>query len=411
MNQEELGLLQTISTNTIAYRLKDWINNFKENVPRVQGGYGVASLLNTLKNVPCIIVGSGPTLDLNIKQLRGLQNRACIITSDSAFRALLDNDIHAHLILTTDSKGKVKEFFSGVDTSKYNFILDTFCHPDTADFIQGRKYWYNTLPVEGCEFTQILNQWTGFIGSLGTGGCVATTIWSLVVQILGCDPDILVGLPEAYYDISKQYADCVTRANHKGIDQYDAPPISMKDIYDRDCFTQPGFRSFSIWFQDAFRHIPGIHINCSEGGIIQKNCLIMNLKDVAERYLINEYPIEEMLFVKEKQIDHILQIAKKEQYSKHRPMLTVLLDGPSLQNLSLRMGLTEQETQDTINELRDNGFDIEETSSDAVNPFGEPMQIVAFTLKGIQVDEIPEGTDIPIIVEDEMNEESGSNMR
>lgn len=390
MLQDELGLLNTISKNTIAYRLKDWMTNFMANQKHIKGGYGVASLMNTLQGVPCIIVGSGPTLDHNIPFLKTVQNRACIISCDSTAKALITNGIRPNIILSTDSKGKCKEFFEGIDTSQYNFVMDSFCHPDTIEFIKGRKYFYNTLPVEGCDFTQTLNQWTGYIGNLGTGGCVATTIWSMAIQLLGCDPDILVGLPQAFYDKHQQYSKTVLDTSHKGIDQYESQPLEVKDVWGKDCYTQPGFQSFAFWFQDAALYVPGIHINCSDG-IISKNWLNMSLEQVITKYLNITLPdgqplsfdIEGMLFAKENSITEMLTQTGNEQYLDLKPMLTILLDGPSVPNLALRMGWEDQAVVDKINELRDNGFDIEENKNTVSDAIGQPIETIAFTLKGI----------------------------
>lgn len=388
MDADREGLLNTISKNTINFRLKDWITNFavgtnpNGNAQRCQGGYGVASLIDSLKYVPCIIVGSGPSLDGDIRKLKGLEDRCCIITSDSTFKALINNGIHPHLCLSTDSKGKCREFFEGIDVSKYNFILDTFCHPDTADMLSaGRIYWYSTLPVEYCEFTSALNQWTGFIGNLGTGGCVATTIWSLAVQLLGCDPCLLVGLPQSYPDKNHQYARCVEEASGKGIDQYTVDSsISVKDIYGRDTWTQPGFQSFAYWFQDAFAHVPAIHINCS-GGLMKEHCLTMNLETAIERYLNHPFEIETMLFHKELSIEKTIQDTGKEHLRKYKPLLTILIDGPSVPNLSLRTGKTEEEIVSIIDELKQEEFVINELNTKAVNPEnGQEIEIQAYQL-------------------------------
>jgi hypothetical protein len=383
-------LLEQVSQNTIDYRHKQWVDNFIDNITnRVKGGYGVISLLDTLKFMPCIIVGSGPTLDYNIHLLKDLQDKACIISCDSAAKALLDYGVHPHLILSTDSKGAVAEFFKGMDLHEFTFILDTFAHPDTAQLLidEGAKiYWYNTLPVKSCSFSEVLNQWTGYLGNLGTGGCVATTIWSLAVLHLGCDPTILVGLAEAYYDKAHQYASCVEKHNHQHIDMYASEPMSVKDIYNRDCWTQPGFDSFRAWFEDAFLWVPGIFINCSEGGILRRNILNMRLQDVADRYLTIERPITEMLFQKEYAIDDLLAKKNDKSIETLKPMLMTLLDGPSANNLSLRMGWDIDKVMDTITMLRNTGWSITEQSS-IVEGIGGAEEVISFTLGGVHIEQ------------------------
>jgi hypothetical protein len=382
------NLLNKISDNTINYRIRDWVDNFKGNLEAVQGGYGVMSMMNVLDRVPAIIVGSGPTLDWNIDELREAQDRACIIASDSSLKALLAHGVTPHLVLCTDSKKSVSGFFSDLDTTNLNFIMDTFVHPSVASAIEGRLYWYNTMPVEKCAFTRALNQWTGATGNLGTGGCVTTTAWWFANSVLGCDPTILVGMPEAFYDPRKMYAQCVNETVKT--EPYNAQAIKVKDIFGNDCYTFMPLQSFAFWFEDAFLNIQRIHINCSEGGILQRNVLNMPLIACIERYLQPVYDIESMLFCKEIQVDEMLAQCGNEELRVHRPMMVTLLDGPSLPNLSLRMGKEEQEVHADIDELRNAGFIIEEHRNQGTDPGGQVIENTVFTLKSYGVEAVEE---------------------
>jgi hypothetical protein len=377
MNQEREQLLNNISRNTIAFRIKAWVDNFLANQSRIAGGYGIASMTGALLNVPCIIVGSGPTLDRNIKQLHGLENRACIISCDSATKALLEHGVTPHIVLITDSKKRVGNFFDGVDTSKLNFVVDTFVHPDTVDMLEGRVYWYNTLPVEACAFTGALNEWTGFIGSLGTGGCVATSIWFFAAAVLGCDPDILVGLPEAFYDPAEMYAQAVTRTVKT--EPYDTKPVESVDIFGKLVYTYPALQSFAFWFQEQFLNMPRIHINCSEGGILKENILNMPLAVCADRYLTTEYDIEALLFAKESAADVVIKNTSMD-ISQHRALLTALLDGPSVPNLARKMGMEPMALVEAVSQLRNEGLNIQEGINDVPQPDGTVERVTTFIL-------------------------------
>ncbi len=383
MEQNKQDLLETISANTISFRVKSWIDNFMTNLPVVHGRYGIASLLDTLQGVPVIIVGAGPTLDRNIKQMRGLEKKACIISCDSTLKALIENGIIPHIVLTTDSKARVKDFIEGVDISEMCFVVDTFTHPDTANLLTeeaGRVYWYNTLPVNNCPFTGALNSWTGFIGNLGTGGCVATSAWWFATQMLGASPDILVGLPEAFYDPAEMYASAVTKTIET--EPYTTKPVRDIDIFGEPCWTFPALQSFAFWFQDIFMQLPGIHVNCSEGGILKENILNMPLQKAIELFMQDDHNINELLFVKEATADMVIAGVTKVDLSAHRPLITILLDGPSLPNLALRMGVEEAALHNTINQIRESGLDIDEGFNILENAEGGHEQVTTFRLKG-----------------------------
>jgi len=395
MNADNEQMMQMISRNTVRARIMDWIDNFKANLPRVHGGYGIASMLACFGGkVPCIIVGSGPTLDWNIKDLKDVGNRACILCCDSATKALLKEGIRPHIVVTTDSKGRVADFIDGCDG--LNFVVDTFVHPRTIEAIEknenSRVYFYNTMDVEMCPFTSHLNDKTGFIGNLGTGGCVATTAWFLAVAFLTAEPDILVGLPESFYDPGRMYATVVE--NTVSTEPYQTIPDMVEDIHGRTCYTYPALLSFAHWFHDSFKRIPTVHINASEGGILKDHILNMPLRHVVDKYLTKEYDIEGMLFAKEIQAQGIIDRVLASQpagvdlpfdIQAEKPLMTILLDGPSLMNLALRMGSEVNEVKNRVERLRGLGLNIDEGVTQQGTEDGV-VNVPTFQLIGLQGD-------------------------
>ena len=382
MFEDREALLEQISRNTVKYRIKEWVDNFMTNVKSIQGGYGVCSLKDGFQFKPCIVVGAGPTLDWNIQHLVGLQDKACIIACDSALHALLDVGVIPHIVLVTDSKQKVLRFLKEIDISQISFIADTFTHPNVIEVLQKAKrlYWYSTYEVEMEPFTGALNEWTGYIGHIGTGGCVATTIWSFAYEVLGCDPIILVGLPEGFYDPGQQYATSILK--HQTMESYESETFEERDMYGRVVYTKAAFRSFAYWFQDAFLKSGIININCSEGGIIRENCCIMPLQHCATRYLTTVYDVDNLVFAKEARVDDMLKVLPGEAKSL-RAMMTILLDGPSVPNLELRTGWGYQEIFPKVQWLIDSGCRVRKSPYTYTDKHGETIQTSQLQLEGI----------------------------
>jgi hypothetical protein len=290
-----------INNVTVNSRIKGWIDNFKANLPEIGAGYAIASLIGKMKDVPVIVVGSGPTLDRNIHDLRGLEDKALIISAGSNTAALQKAGVNPHLVLMADSLVGNQHCLDGVDLSRCNYVLDSFVHPETVERLMDAKriYWYNGPHLPTCPFTGALSQWTGGLGIVVSGGCGATAQWQLG-RLLGCTPDVLVGLPEAYYDPEQQYAKVVTDTH--GVVTY-AESEPAEDHKGVRCYTNNAYKSFAAWFEHAFMNIPGQHINSSEGGIIKEGCLIMPLAECAEKVLTKTYDIEPMLFADELWVD------------------------------------------------------------------------------------------------------------
>lgn len=391
MLKEREALLQTISGNTLRYRIRQWIDNFQANLPHIHGGRGVAGLSNMLKGFPAVIVGSGPTLDRNIKDIALLNRKALIIACDSAVKALENFGVTADIIMVTDSKKRIADFLRGIDITKYSFVCDTFIHPETTELLQNAKrlYWYSTLPIESCPFTGALNDWTGFVGNLGTGGCVATTAWWMASRLMQADPCVLVGLPQAFYDPVQMYSSEVSKT--VDTEPYESHLTEAFDIFGKPCYTYPALQSFAWWFQDAFLQIPGIHINASEGGILQENCLNMPLVAAIQQYLTLDFDPQEVLFAKEGIVEAMFERGGERisHLKEHSPLLEIIIDSPSLTNLGLRMGRIEEtfgEVVEIVEELRKSGFVIEESESQTLNPDGSPGLVArVFSLRGLEL--------------------------
>lgn len=381
--EEHDRLAKEINNNTIEQRIGGWIDNLKANQKYINGGYGVVSLVNSLANVPVIVIGSGPTLDFNIEDLRGLEDRAMLICAGSALAALQDAGVYPNLVLMSDSFANNLRSLNSVHIPKYNFILDSFVHPTIVEALQEAKriYWYHTPPIVGCPFTFALRSWTGHIGEIASGGCGATAAWSVAVSVCGGSPDILVGLPEAYYDPQKHYSSRVMATHDVYI--YKSAVEITADAFGVRCYTNKAYKSFAMWFHDAFSRIPGIHINCSEGGIVKAGCLLMSLKECKERVLKEKYDIEGLLFAKEHTVERYLQDIEPELSPEVKSFLVMLLDSPSIPNVSLRMGWTHPEVAQTVINLREMGLSISERPIMWTPPEEEvSQQTLVYTLEG-----------------------------
>jgi hypothetical protein len=359
-----------INEVTVKSRIKGWVDNFKANLPEIAGGYAISSLIGKMKDVPVVVVGSGPTLDRNIHHLRGLEDKALIICGGSNVLGLQKAGINPHLVLMSDSLEVAKQHVDGVDLSKVNYVLDTFIHPIVLGRLMDAKriYWYNSPHLPICPFTGALSQWTGGLGIVVSGGCGATAQWQLS-RLLGCNPDILVGLPEAYYDPGQQYAKAVTD-NHS-VYTYAESEVT-EDNKGIRCYTNNAYKSFAAWFEHAFMNIPGQHINCSEGGIIKQGCLIMPLAECAERVLTKTYDIESMLFADELLVDKWYGDLKAELpedvWWTYRSFLTMMMPNDvygdeghtNLPEICRRMNWTPQKVAQTVLDLRALGVIIQE---------------------------------------------------
>ncbi len=362
-SKAEREATERINKTTVDGRILEWTQNFQANQEALAGAYGVVSLINTLPNVPFILVGSGPTLDRNMHELVGLEDKAFIIAAASNLKVLQDIGVHPHLVIMADSLANNLRCLDGVEMEKYNFVVDTFIHPDTATRLKDAKrlYWYNSPHLEVSPFTARLTESTGAIGIVTSGGCGATAGWSIGKSVCSGDPAILVGLPEAYYDPGHHYSPAVEKTH--GVTTYLNVEETV-DMYGVLCYTNPAYRSFADWFEHAAVALEGTFINCSQGGIISKGHLIMSLAMFKDNHLQETYDIESMLFQKELLADeytaHVPAEGDSEGGEDYRSFLTMMVDGSSVPELARRMKWTNQKVAQIVIEFRKVGVNISE---------------------------------------------------
>jgi hypothetical protein len=72
------------------------------------------SLFERFKNVPLVLVSAGPSLDRNIHELRGMENRCFLLSVDTALRPLLAAGITPHAVISADPSELNARHITGV---------------------------------------------------------------------------------------------------------------------------------------------------------------------------------------------------------------------------------------------------------------------------------------------------------
>lgn len=282
-----------LSINTIKRRIGQWTRNVIVNEFFIRQGLGANILFETVKDIPCILVGAGPSLDKNIDQLQECKDFACVIACDAVLKPLLEKGIYPHICLVVDSDPIVREHFEGIydKTEEIILVADSFIHPSVHEDWLGQIFWYNIWPLECSPFTASLVEFTGQIGILGAGGNVLTVMFCLAYGGLKCRPIIFVGSDNAFYNEEQDHVANCPAKSFKGV----YAPTEVEDIYNKKCFTNNALLSFNEWFEDIFTANPGIFVNATEGGILTNGCICMSLQDAKKFFLTEKVDIKALL--------------------------------------------------------------------------------------------------------------------
>jgi len=117
------------------FRYKEvWIENSIVNMERVLRTPSFTTLRGVCQGKPAVIVGSGPSLELEAETLRGVKDHAFIIAAGTSIMALLHHGIEPHLIISMDPGWFNEKAFSKLKIAHIPFLfLSTINHMAIVD--------------------------------------------------------------------------------------------------------------------------------------------------------------------------------------------------------------------------------------------------------------------------------------
>lgn len=294
-----------------------WVRNARANHARFGpfAAKSVGQLWGKHRNSPAIVIGSGPSLKDNAAVLKanvGIPVISCLHN----FHFLEDLGVGADYYVTLDAGPvTVEEVSEGGSktadeywamTEGKTLIAYIATDPQLLEKWRGEILFFN-CPVPDQGVTDDIEKIEPFHTFLSTGGNVFGAATYVAKAILGCNPLIFMGA-----NFSFSYLDKF----HGWDSKYDANLghyVRMTDVYGNSVKSWKSYANFKTWFDWLATSVPGIYINCTEGGtfgaypggniraVIQmdlKDCLRMfSLCDeVKEQCLNPETPERKILF-------------------------------------------------------------------------------------------------------------------
>ena len=254
---------------------------------------GISRLFGKFKGCPAIIVAAGPSLDKNMHHLKEIKGKFPILAVDTALRQLVANGIKPDIVCAADPSYENSLDFVGVENETDVILaVEPMTHPDILECFNGPKM---NMTFGGGLFHSIKN-YREPIGKLACWGSIATTVFDFAKQ-LGCDPLVFVGLDLSFADgrlhAKGSYSDDIffEQVNqYTSIEQETVDYINTRGAYKlvkndgSYLFTDQNMKLYRDWFEDQFRQTSQKVINATEGGVVDKYCDIISLKEVITIY-------------------------------------------------------------------------------------------------------------------------------
>ncbi len=286
--------------NTLVDKAEAFLNNFVENLPKAARAPGIAKFAGKFSGIPAVIVSAGPSLDKNIHELRGWEEKALILSTDTALKPLLAAGIDPHFVLTGDPSPVNYRHIQGAQSRKSFLVAEATAYPAAFDEFEGR-----TL---SCIFEssslRTLSDLLGNKGTLRAWGSVATMALDFAL-LLQCNPIIFIGQDLAYTD-GRTYCSgvCFEEDWFSGISDPEAwqkklasiraqrRTVTIEDIFGRPIESTDKLVSYWNWMLKVFRDHPQVSfINATEGGILGEPAVIVSLREALYRFCQTDWAL------------------------------------------------------------------------------------------------------------------------
>jgi len=274
---------------TISKFYKIFFQNFFENLEYLQNDNCISIIKNELKGNAGILIGAGPSLNLEIENIKKNQNKFFIFAVDTVFDFLVDNNLNPDFVITLDPQ---KISLSHFKKDKYeNTILlyeATGCSYILPKF-SNRLFISTGFPL----LNYLLNDDRDYFVFNEAGGSVATLTFC-IMEYLGIEPIILIGvdlsISSGSYSFAASYFD-----NHlNSLNKFN----TLENFYYKDFFTSnlikvkgnegEVYTTYSLneylkWFNEKMKGIKNktIYNTSLKGGYI-KNTKIKRFSEICE---------------------------------------------------------------------------------------------------------------------------------
>lgn len=267
-----------------------WISNLKENHKRF-GPFkdrSIGKLFASQAHKPVIVAGSGPSLQRNGQDLKN-KGDICLISCLHNFHYMEDNGIEVDYYVTLDAGDvTVEEVSEGGSktpdeywelTKNKTLLAFIGTTPKLLEKWKGQIYFYNA-PVSDKEFNDALASLEKFNIHVSNGGNVLGACMYIAKGILGANPIAYVGADFCFSYKNKF---------HAWDSKYDAKlgnVMRSVDVYGNKVLTWRSYANFKGWFEWVAIQIPGLYVNCTEGGTFgsypEGNLMAIKQMDLAD---------------------------------------------------------------------------------------------------------------------------------
>ncbi|MBI4389841.1 MAG: motility associated factor glycosyltransferase family protein [Nitrospinae bacterium] len=266
-----------IDFKTQAAFAKKFYANIIDNLPRILASPGINQFENKLNGVPAVVISAGPSLDKNVRLLKGVRDNAVLIAVATALRPLLDNGVEPDFAVAIDPDESMRDAFDMErQTEKTWLLYDPGVPPEIPALFGERSIVFDS----NIYLSRWIAQHNGGKGSLGKTQSVAHAALKFALR-MGCGPVFLAGQDLAFdghrlhcsgSHFNRKFLDEITpfatleRLNLQHRGKYASAASSGLDLFGAPAAATLAMESYKNIFAEEFKDARNIR-NATEGGI------------------------------------------------------------------------------------------------------------------------------------------------
>ena len=272
-----------------------WIKNMKLNHEICESfcSNGIGKVYGEFNLKPCIIAGSGPSLKINIEDLKK-KGDVPLLSCLHNFHFMVDHKIDVNYFITLDAGeitlpeisegGKESHEYYLEQTKNYTLMAFIGTSPNLIKAWKGKVLWFN-CPIPDTEVKESYEKVERFDNYVSNGGNVLGAAVYIAKAYLGANPIAYIGADFAFgYD--KKF--------HSWNSAYDkklGTVMRTVDCWGNKVLTWQSYYNFKCWHDSITMKVPGEWINCTEGGTwgVYPEGLIKNIKHKSLKEFLDGY--------------------------------------------------------------------------------------------------------------------------
>jgi hypothetical protein len=265
-----------IQTETALAKGRTWFRYLIGNIPRAHRLPDIGALRGSFRDIPVIVVASGPSLTKNLPLLARAKGRACLFCVGTALKKLVGAGIVPDVAIGIESNDILYQFDGVEELSAIHLMLILKSFPPLFDLPSRSQFVFGDIERDQLWAMEAMGRRDGLIKS---GGSVATAAFA-VAHYLGAPSITLVGQDLALGEGGVSHAEGTGNGAENFAQAIDVDPAS-RDALNRDGIelvegyygglvpTRFHWMNYLLWFEARAKEIEGSGtrlINATEGG-------------------------------------------------------------------------------------------------------------------------------------------------